>query len=99
MRSRDKKYTDGFKKILIELYNSSKPVVELCSEYCVTSATLYKWFKNPPTNELKKPMVKIDTKPKAVDKDKELLKLQKENQRIKEETEILKKAIAMFAKE
>lgn len=99
MRSRGKRYTDDFKKMLIEVYNSGKPVTELCSEYGVTSATLYKWLKNPPTNESTKPIIKIDNKPKAVDKDKELLKLEKENERIKEENEILKKAIAMFAKE
>ncbi len=42
MRSRGKRYIDDFKKILIEVYNSGKPVIELCSEYGVTRATLYK---------------------------------------------------------
>jgi transposase len=99
VRSTGKRYTDDLKKMIIEVYNSGKPVLELCSEYGVTNATLYKWLKNPPSNESKKPIIKVDNKPKAVDKDKELMKLQKENERIKEENEILKKAIAMFAKE
>jgi len=99
VRNRGKRYTDDFKKMLIEVYNSGKPVLELCSEYGVTSATLYKWLKNPPNRESKKPIIKVDNELKAVDKDKELLKLQKEIERIKEENEILKKAIAMFAKE
>ncbi|GEA29514.1 transposase [Clostridium beijerinckii] len=99
MRSTGKRYSDDFKKMVIELYNSGKPVLELCSEYGITNPTLYKWLKNPPGNESKKPIIKVDNKPKDVNKDKELLKLQKENERIKEENEILKKAIAMFAKE
>ncbi len=99
MRSTGKRYTDDFKKMVIEVYNSGKPVLELCSEYGVTNATLYKWLKNPPSNESKKPIIKVHNEPKAEDKEKELLKLQKENERIKEENKILKKAIAMFAKE
>ncbi|WP_455815912.1 transposase [Clostridium butyricum] len=99
MRSTGKRYTDDFKKMVIELYNSGKPVLELCSEYGITNPTLYNWLKNPPGNESKKLIIKVDNKLKDVDKDKELLKLQKENERIKEENEILKKAIAMFAKE
>ena len=62
MRSTGKRYTDDFKKMIIELYNSGKPVLELCSEYGITNPTLYKWIKNPPDNESKKPIVKVDNK-------------------------------------
>lgn len=99
MRNTGKRYTDDFKKMIIEIYNSGKPVLEICSEYGITNPTLYNWLKNPLSNKSKKPIIKVYNEPKAVDKDKELLKLQKENERIKEENEILKKAIAMFAKE
>ncbi|MFR8041177.1 MULTISPECIES: IS3 family transposase [Clostridium] len=78
--------------MVIELYNSGKPVLELCSEYGITNPTLYNWLKNPPGNESKKLIIKVDNKLKDVDKDKELLKLQKENERIKEENEIFKKS-------
>jgi transposase len=99
VRNTGKRYTDDFKKIILEIYNSGKPVLEIYSEYGITSATLYKWIKNPPSSEPKKPVIKAGTEPKAVDKDKEVLKLQKKIARIEEENEILKKAIAMFAKE
>jgi transposase len=99
VRNTGKRYTDDFKKMIIEVYNSGKPVLELCSEYGISTAIIYRWLKNPPSNEPKKTLIKVETEPKAVNKDKELLKLHTENARIKEENEILKKAIAMFAKE
>lgn len=99
VRVTGKRYTDDFKSMIIEVYNSGKPVVEICSEYGISNAILYRWLKNPPSKEPKRPIIKIEADPKAVDKDKELIKLQKENELIKEENEILKKAIAMFAKE
>lgn len=99
VRSTGKRYTDDFKNMIIEVYNSGKQVKEICSEYGISSAILYRWLNNPPSKEPKKPIIKVETEPKAVDKDKELLKLKKENECIKEENEILKKAIAMFAKE
>lgn len=74
-------------------------MLEIYSEYGITSATLYKWIKNPPGTKEKKPVIKVESEPKAKDKDKDMLKLQREIERIKEENEILKKAIAMFAKE
>jgi transposase len=99
VRNTGKRYTDDFKKMLIEVYNSGKPILELCSEYGVTSATLYKWLKNPPGSKPEMPVIKVEPKKDSAKNDREILKLQKENERIKEENEILKKAIAMFAKE
>ena len=99
MRATGKRYTDDFKNMIIEVYNSGKPVLEICSEYGVSTAILYRWLKNPPSKENKKPVIKVEVEPKPIKKDKEMLKLQQEIARIKEENEILKKAIAMFAKE
>lgn len=99
MRNSGKRYSDDFKKMIIQIYNSGKPISEIYSEYGITSGSLYSWIKNPPGSKPKKTIIKVDTEPKAVDKDKEVLKLQTEIARIKEENEILKKAIAMFAKE
>lgn len=85
--------------MVIEVYNSGKPIMELCSEYGVTNATIYKWLKNPPSDEPKKPIVKVTDETQADANNKEMLKLKREIERIKEENEIIKKAIAMFAKE
>lgn len=99
MRRTGKRYTDDFKKMVIEVYNSGKPILELCSEYGVTNATVYKWLKNPPSGETKKPVVKVADESKSSADSKEILRLKKEIERIKEENEIIKKAIAMFAEE
>jgi len=99
MRPTGKRYTDDFRKMIIQVYNSGKPVLEICSEYGVTNATMYKWLKNPPSNEPKKPIIKVVGDENNINNTKQVLKLEKELSRIKEENEILKKAIAMFAKE
>lgn len=99
MRNTGKRYTDDFKKMVIEVYNSGKPILELCSEYGVTNATVYKWLKNPPGDEPKKPIIKVNKEIQADANNKEIIKLKKEIERIKEENEIIKKAIAMFAEE
>lgn len=99
MRNTGKRYTDDFKKMVIEVYNSGKPILEICSEYGVTNPTIYNWLKNPPSDEPKKPIVKADKEIQADANNKEIHKLKKEIERIKEENEIIKKAIAMFAEE
>ena len=98
MRNTGKRYTDDFKKMLIEVYNSGKPVLELCSEYGITNPTLYNWLKNPPGSKPKKPIIKIE-EVRYKKNDYDVLKLKKELALVKEENEILKKALAMFAKE
>ena len=102
MRSTGKRYTDDFKKMLIEVYNTGKPVKEICGEYGVTHASLNKWVNQvqPKEKIAEKPIVntKKDTN-KEIDNDKnEILRLKKENERIAMENEILKKAIAIFSK-
>ena len=98
MRPTGKRYTDDFKKMLLEVYNSGKPVLEICSEYGVTNATIYNWLKNPPSNEPKKAIIKVVSNENNITNAKQILKLEKQLSIIKEENEILKKAIAMFAK-
>lgn len=55
-------------------------MLELCREYDVISVTLYKWLKNPPVTESKKPIVKIKNKPKDVCRENDLLRLHNENE-------------------
>jgi transposase len=60
MRPTGKRYTDDFKRMIIEVYNSGKPVREICSEYGITNPIIYRWLKNPPSSELQKPVIKIN---------------------------------------
>ena len=82
-----KKYDEDFKKMIVELYENKKPVCEIKREYGIPEATLYRWIKEYGT-------VKTDTG--EITNNHEINRLKKENLKLKEELEILKKAIAIF---
>ncbi|WP_353949345.1 transposase [Sporolactobacillus sp. Y61] len=84
-----KKFNKEFRQMIVELYQAGTPVKDLSSEYGVSETTIYKWIKklNPIPLEDGKSFTPED-----------YLKLQKEIRRIQEENEILKKAMAIFAK-
>ena len=91
MTKNQKSYTPEFKQQIVDLYNAggtSYPQLE--REYGVNRSTLSNWVKQ---------LSPI----KASDEETVTLKgykaLQKENQRLKIENEILKKATSIFAKE
>jgi transposase len=83
------KYNDEFRQMIVELYRSGRSVSELSTEYGVSDVTIYKWIKK--------------YFPIAIVEDTEitpedLKRMQKEMLRLKEENEILKKAMAIFAR-
>ncbi|WP_442946280.1 IS3 family transposase [Oceanobacillus sp. MO10714A] len=81
-KNNGKRYNDDFKKMIIDLYHSGSSVKDLSSEYGVSDVTIYKWIKDLT------PIEGSDGKeitPKEVDA------IQKENLRLKQELEILKK--------
>lgn len=80
-----KVYDEDFKKMIEELYESKKPVCEIKREYGLVDATIYRWI-----NEYGKIKTEESTS------NHEMKKLKKENLKLKEELEILKKAIAIF---
>lgn len=83
-----KKYNDDFKKTIVDLYQTGNSVKELSSEYGVSEVTIYKWVKEfTPINSEKGSLTP-----------KELAEIQKENLRLKQELDILKKAMAIFTK-
>ena len=91
MAKNQKSYTSEFKQQIVDLYNAggtSYPKLE--REYGINRSTLSSWVKQLT------PVKVSDTETVTV---KELKALQKENQRLKIENEILKKATAIFAKE
>ena len=82
-----KVYDEDFKKMIVELYESKKPVCEIKREYGLVDATIYRRI-----NEYGK----IKTETGESTSNHEMKKLKKENLKLKEELEILKKAIAIF---
>ena len=86
-----KSYTEEFKKTIVELYESgNKSKSELAREYGTSEGNVRAWIKKYGT-------IKTSTG-ETTNKD-EIIKLQKENQEIKTENEILKKALAIFSRQ
>lgn len=75
--------------MVVELYHSGRSVKELSSEYGVSEVPIYKWIKKY------SPITTIDEEEMTLE---DLKRMQKEMLRLKEENEILKKAMAIFAK-
>jgi transposase len=88
------KYSAEFKENAVKLANESSNVAETARELGVKENTLYNWVyrHSRPT----KPEKPVRTDEHLYD---ELKRLKKENARLKEERDILKKAAAYFARE
>lgn len=86
--SKRKTYTNEFKTMIVELVLSGKEVKEVSSEYSLSESTIRTWVK-------KKAPIEIEGKTTNLE---EINKMKKGNAKLKEENEILKKAMAIFIK-
>jgi transposase len=84
-----KKYNEDFKKMIVDLYLTGSSAKELSSEYGVSEVTIYAWVKKY------SPIQTEDGSSITAD---EVAKMKKQMLRLQEENEILKKAMAIFAK-
>ena len=82
-----RRYDQEYKDMIVELFKSGMSLAELSSEYSIAKSTINGWIK-----DVKE--IKIDEN--EVMTLKEVKALRKEMARIKEENEILKKAMAIF---
>ena len=89
MSKNGKRFSDEFKKQIVELYNSGSSVSYLSREYGVTNVTIYKWIKES------SPIQISDEKQITA---KEYEKLKKRIAELEMENDILKKATAIFAR-
>ena len=90
MAKNSKRYTEEFKKQIVNLYLSGKSVSQLAEEYGLIEQTIYKWKK------LYAPSGTFNEKQEVTLK--EYQELQKKNHQLKMENEKLKKATAIFAR-
>ena len=87
--SKRRTFTDEFKTMIAELVLSGQSVKDVASEYSLSKTAVRNWSKKKaPIN------VEGDTTTNL----EEINRMRKENARLKEENEILKKAMAIFAK-
>ena len=85
------KFSDQFKQQMVQLHNSGKPRSEIIKEYDLTPSSLDNWIRRINATGSAK---ECDNRtPEEV----ELLKLRKENQRLKMENDILKQAALILA--
>ena len=90
MAHNGKRYSEEFKRQIIDLYLSGKSVTELAEEYGLVEQTIYKWKK------LYAPSIEVDGNQTISMK--EYKDLQKKMHELEMENEILKKATAIFAR-
>ena len=83
-----RRYDQEYKDMIVELFKSGMSLAELSSEYGIAKSTMNGWVKD--VKEIKVDENEVMTL-------KEVKALKKEMARIKEENEILKKAMAIFA--
>ena len=83
-----RRYDQEYKDMIVELFKSGMSLAELSSEYGIAKSTINGWIK-----DVKE--IKVDENEVMILK--EVKALKKEMARIKEENEILKKAMAIFA--
>ena len=83
-----RRYDQEYKDMIVDLFKSGMSLAELSSEYGLAKSTINRWIKD--VKEIKVDENEVMTL-------KEVKALKKEMARIKEENEILKKAMAIFA--
>lgn len=88
-RKNGNRYSSEFKNQIVNLYHSGKPVMELSSEYGVSTVTIYKWIQNLSPIQVSEDETMTNQDYKALKK--KIAQLEMEN-------EILKKATAIFAR-
>ena len=87
------KYTEEFKKSSAKLANESEqPITDTAQDLGINNSTLHGWVKKYyPTGQAEK------STQASTEQEQEIKRLRKENARLKQERDILKKATACFA--
>jgi len=93
MTKRDRRtYTDEFKEQMVKLYESGKPKNEIRKEYDLTATAFNTWIKRSQSTSSYK------EKDNRTPEEDELIRLRKENQKLKMENDILKQAALILGR-
>ena len=91
-KRKPRKYTDEFKKQLVDLYHSVKRRCDICREYDIDHSLFDKWVKQAINYG------SFHEKDNRTPEQQELLKLRRENQQLKMENDILKQAALILGR-
>ena len=86
------KYPEEMKRKVVKLANNGKKIKDILDEYGMARSTLHKWIKDYNNSG------SFSAKDNRSDKEKELIKLQKENKQLKMENDILKQAALIMGR-
>lgn len=92
MSNKSKRYNEEFKKQIVELINNGKSPNEIVKEYSIARSTVNKWVNDYTTSG------SFKAKDNRTEEENELIKLRKENQRLKMENDILKQAALIMGR-
>lgn len=87
-----RRFTDEFKRQIVDLYNAGKPPSEIEREYDLGHSTLRRWIKS----------INATGSPHAADsrtpEQNRIIELERENKRLRMEVDVLKQAALIFAR-
>jgi transposase len=89
--NKSKRYTDEFKKQIVSLVENGKSPTDIAYEYNIARSTVNKWVSNFNNSG------SFKAKDNRTEEESELIKLRKENQKLKMENDILKQAALIMA--
>ena len=87
-----KRYTDKFKKQIVELVNNGKRVTDIVSEYSIARSSVCKWVKEMKTTG------SFRAKDNRSEDENEIIRLKKELADAKMEIDILKQAALIMGR-
>ena len=87
-----KRYTEEFKKQIVELINNGKVPGDIVKEYNISRSTIHKWVSDYGRSK------SFKAKDNRSDDENELIKLRKDNKELKMENDILKQAALIMGR-
>ncbi len=87
-----KRYTDEFKKQLVELVNNGKTITDVVSEYNISRSSVTKWVNEMKTSG------SFKAKDNRPEEENELIELRKKNAELLMEVDILKQAALIMGR-
>lgn len=87
-----RKFSEEFKRQIVQMYESGKPASEIYEEYDLCHSTLHRWVKGI------RETGSTRAADNRTDEESELIELRRENRRLRMEVDVLKQAALIFAR-